>query len=552
MKVNDYCEFPHNLDMRPYTQGYLRRKEKEESGEALDENDAADQAFPPQYYEYKLRGVVIHMGTSESGHYYSLIKDGKDNWFEFNDNTVTLFDVNDLPYEAYGGEEKISVGNLGNSTKLPKSKNAYLLFYERVTYFDENGKSIRSLSMNDGAETSKALDVIQPKILQEIRNDNFKFQMTKYMFDREFSETLQRILKFNVNGATFQGKPPASVISLGKLAILYFMTVLLRAQDRDRLPQFLREVKKAISTHYELAHWFINAFREREIIKEFLVACAVPDMKYFTVGLIKTALERVYERDSQGTYDEFKKLSIIVPFINSFVYVLYECEEQYKMMAKFFEVFSLLTGLGIYVKNYFVEQRMIARLAYTIIREKLPANSYKDYKEVFDTQSIKPEDGLGMVTQEDTSKKHLELIKSVAEMIDKKREMSRLEGLAVNFNMLVATVAKLGLSIIMPGMVTDDPNFIRVPFEETERTILTSMMVCKALLRSATTKYSRQLISSLIAHVSFKRESLTADFFKMLKLELGDKDDQALRVYLLTLEKLMRVKDGLEAMRVRI
>ena len=31
--------------------------------------------FPPEYFKYKLRGVTIHMGTADSGHYYSLIHD---------------------------------------------------------------------------------------------------------------------------------------------------------------------------------------------------------------------------------------------------------------------------------------------------------------------------------------------------------------------------------------------------------------------------------------------------------------------------------------------
>lgn len=26
-----------------------------------------------QYYQYDLKGVVVHMGTAESGHYYSFI-----------------------------------------------------------------------------------------------------------------------------------------------------------------------------------------------------------------------------------------------------------------------------------------------------------------------------------------------------------------------------------------------------------------------------------------------------------------------------------------------
>ena len=75
---------------------------------------------------YNLKGVVIHSGTSEGGHYYSLIK-SKGNWFKFNDQAVTVFNENDIGREAFGGEEHTDImGDLTSST------NAYILFYEKV------------------------------------------------------------------------------------------------------------------------------------------------------------------------------------------------------------------------------------------------------------------------------------------------------------------------------------------------------------------------------------------------------------------------------------
>lgn len=89
--------------MRPYTkEGLLERKQQEEqqqeqqqeqgdpsapntgsngsssccqSGEGEGEGvPGGEQAFPDAYYEYKLAGVLVHMGTADSGHYYSYIK----------------------------------------------------------------------------------------------------------------------------------------------------------------------------------------------------------------------------------------------------------------------------------------------------------------------------------------------------------------------------------------------------------------------------------------------------------------------------------------------
>jgi ubiquitin C-terminal hydrolase len=45
---------------------------------------------------YNLRGIVIHSGTSEAGHYYSLIKTEKDGWMKFNDQNVTSYNENEI------------------------------------------------------------------------------------------------------------------------------------------------------------------------------------------------------------------------------------------------------------------------------------------------------------------------------------------------------------------------------------------------------------------------------------------------------------------------
>jgi ubiquitin C-terminal hydrolase len=53
--------------------------------------------LPEEYFRYKLKGVVVHTGSADSGHYYSFIEDGERNWFEFNDSSVSAFDVKNLP-----------------------------------------------------------------------------------------------------------------------------------------------------------------------------------------------------------------------------------------------------------------------------------------------------------------------------------------------------------------------------------------------------------------------------------------------------------------------
>jgi len=95
LKVNDRYEFPNELNMEPFTQEGIEARERQESDEFVSD-EAHKKKYPDDYYNYKLKGVLIHMGTAESGHYYSLIQDrdkSDDTWYEFNDTIVRPFDT---------------------------------------------------------------------------------------------------------------------------------------------------------------------------------------------------------------------------------------------------------------------------------------------------------------------------------------------------------------------------------------------------------------------------------------------------------------------------
>ena len=116
VKVNSRFEFPHKLNMKPFTkEGRADRVEAPTPKPAADttgaegdeakgpeDDEPATPLHPDEYYEYELMGVVVHTGTCDSGHYYSFIKErdpdydgvGPDTrqWYEFNDASVTNFD----------------------------------------------------------------------------------------------------------------------------------------------------------------------------------------------------------------------------------------------------------------------------------------------------------------------------------------------------------------------------------------------------------------------------------------------------------------------------
>lgn len=78
-----------------------------------------------KYYQLKLKGIIIHSGTPDVGHYYAIVKKG-DRWIKLDDSRTTIFLQNGFEEQCYGGNWTADEwGGFGSS------KNAYVLIYEK-------------------------------------------------------------------------------------------------------------------------------------------------------------------------------------------------------------------------------------------------------------------------------------------------------------------------------------------------------------------------------------------------------------------------------------
>lgn len=533
--------------MQAYTQGYLKKKEpqkKEESNSS--ENDQQEPDYPPEYFEYSLRGVVIHLGTAESGHYYSLIKDKNSQWFEFNDTNVRYFDPKDLPQEAFGGEEKLNITNVGGNQKVirEKTRNAYLLFYERDKYFDENGKKIPSMLMSEeNRESLGKIENMETQLLEEIKDDNYKFQMTKFIFDKDYGDFVYQLVK-NCETKDFTN-PDAYLLKCCKYCTTFFLTVILRAHDRMRLPPFLKELKSIYRKSPELSKWLIECFSYQAIIKEFLVTCAVKDMKYFIVGLLKIALKNTYNSYFKSETYELFQHSVLIKFLDALIRTIIEERDNIKIIDRLFEALAVTAALGDQIKVYMIKKKMIGRLVYYLFNEKLPANFYKDYTKEFQVETSLENCELGEPTLS-TGVKASELVKSVTEMIDKKKEKIQMENQQPDYNQLIHTITILVNRSFAPGE-GESP----VELDDDEKTLLLSKVnVLRFSLLQATTKKVRKSISTMISNMAVNREDFSKAVLDFLEKDLLEKDDTQLKPFLQTLEKLMLIHDDHQKMRV--
>src|ERR1700733_2957058 len=128
-KINDEYRFPERIDMAPYTVEHLSQP---------------NQPIDPDIFE--LVGVLVHSGTAESGHYYSFIRErpsnnDRENWIEFNDDSVTPWDPSNMEGSCYGGVDyrgPVDGGNL----QYDKSFSAYMLFYQRSSVLAQQKQTL--------------------------------------------------------------------------------------------------------------------------------------------------------------------------------------------------------------------------------------------------------------------------------------------------------------------------------------------------------------------------------------------------------------------------
>ena len=85
-KVNDYFEFPYEIDMSPYL------------------SDTADKSGS---YVYQLISVLVHQGEQYGGHYYAYCRTSPERkWILFNDNELKIVEEDEVIKNNFGGNNK--------------------------------------------------------------------------------------------------------------------------------------------------------------------------------------------------------------------------------------------------------------------------------------------------------------------------------------------------------------------------------------------------------------------------------------------------------------
>jgi hypothetical protein len=255
-----------DLDMHPFTL------------EGLEQEGDTDKKHPESYYKYRLKGVLIHLGTADSGHYYTYVQSRtSDQWIEFNDTLVKAFDPSDLPTEAFGGEERLSLKGTGAqevSSTREKLSNAYMLFYEREALYKPRASGEHPLELlEQGKDRPSDYSYLT-------RVDNLRYWRCRNSFSPEYFDFVYRLTK-------------SGEIRVFRFVVEFCLTILFRAKDRSKLSDFYKYLQQQLSCSVEHREWLLEVLTVPQTAQELLLDCPILQVRRLVVGLVKAALQNI-------------------------------------------------------------------------------------------------------------------------------------------------------------------------------------------------------------------------------------------------------------------
>eukprot|EP01041_Mallomonas_annulata_P001788 gene1788-3471_t len=156
-KLNDEFTFPPHINLFQYTREGLMR---DSSADSSSKSPPLIHHSDIEKYSYELGGVIVHTGTTNSGHYYAYIRESEVDagskleherrWIEFNDGEVRPFDESRIPMECFGGFTAVhdyvsSSQSIKTTQGIPNEKNAYMLIYHKTpSSSSSSSSSVRS------------------------------------------------------------------------------------------------------------------------------------------------------------------------------------------------------------------------------------------------------------------------------------------------------------------------------------------------------------------------------------------------------------------------
>lgn len=352
LKINDRCEFPTEIDMRAYSVEGIYEKEKRDMANIPKRDD--------NYYKYKLVGVLVHMGSADSGHYYSFIMDRtskEHKWHEFNDDVISKFTADDLDKECFGGFDefvsKDDTGKVTQKTKIYRRNNAYMLFYQRASTIDnetfdaepttvattnstttttasidvESNATVESeQESNQFAKLKAAIDAnVQQRnsqlvtenqnsvayiIRKAIWEDNARFYYDKLFFNADFDAFLWHFVQSRPDNLSDQAE-----LHIIMLSIRFIADILAHSKENDAVAKWFDFLQPIFTKNTLACSWLLDAITTNGIWRtELVLRCPIDEVRAGICRLIQLSYSTL--RGQGHTLDDEPVQKLEIPAVS--------------------------------------------------------------------------------------------------------------------------------------------------------------------------------------------------------------------------------------------
>ncbi|CAD8073216.1 unnamed protein product [Paramecium primaurelia] len=525
-KINERIEFPFELDLLPYSQQGLRQQENRANPQNGQDN-------PAEYYQYRLTGVVIHIGSADSGHYYSFIQDRCDfnKWYEFNDIFVSPADIKDVKNDGFGGVDRFLKTKYPNQFK-DKSKSAYMLFYERVQPL--NGKE-ELMDIEFDQKTSQFLD--------EIKVENRKFQIQRFIFSPEYFIFIQNLIKFELQSNQVSEQ-------IVQTLVFFYLTCAVRENDKTFIQNNILDIQELLKRAPNTCEWLLKCFNQYQYIREFQFDCSKKMVRKYVISLIVTAIDTVQKKEGYKILYEYvddKPKSLVASLINSWIRLIPDLKRSLKNSIEYYDLFYRFAKLNQQNSQYLISKKIVGKFL-DLFMDTMQINFSKLL--IPSKESVRKLDDLKVkqFTEDPNSFLGYQNIQNVDiasnyydELLEKKFEKSMNSGPStsrVYMWRLIAFLLKIegknALSLEEQNLLQFDNPILMGILEEGD---------CKLAIR---------MISDILSILSQDNQKQTEQIIQAIIKQINDKEYKEYRKYLVVLKRLFTLKDSLQQIRIHL
>ncbi len=227
--------------------------------------------------KYTLRGAIIHQGSAESGHYYSLIKD-EEKWYEFNDTEITSFDERQIPEVAFGG----------SMDRQHANRSAYILFYENK-FFKESQELILT-SQVSVEEVTEAKSIL-------LGQENWEL-IQRIISGKPMYELCVNIQTINQNK-----------IENFSFILTYFFLYLVRSNKYHLILPTGHYIINFMDSKFDASILLIKNLDNSSLITEFLLQCPSREIHQIILSIILSAVRVAIKNFNNLSFDS--RMSVV-------------------------------------------------------------------------------------------------------------------------------------------------------------------------------------------------------------------------------------------------